>query len=189
MTKRRPHDPATSRLRPRLGTLRPRRARPCPARAACSAKQEWRERCDAYLSSPHRASSLRPRKLSGTSPAAMRCARPSAIAVLPTPGSPNQPMGQSVSRRLDRSCLCPRPGSPSRIGLFLVRRERTVIARRTSSSRPMTGSSRPAFASAVRSREYFSSACRKAPGRLRGKAPPGGSVGLLARLVGGLRVL
>mmetsp|Transcript_37507 Transcript_37507/g.95247 ORF Transcript_37507/g.95247 Transcript_37507/m.95247 type:complete len:371 (-) Transcript_37507:27-1139(-) len=70
----------------------------------------------------------------GTLSSAIICASPSAIAVLPT------------------------PGSPMRIGLFLVRRESTVIARRTSSSRPITGSSRPARASAVRSRAYLSSA-------------------------------
>ena len=46
----------------------------------------------------------------------MRRARPSTIAVLPT------------------------PGSPIRTGLFFVRRERTWMTRRISSSRPMTGS-------------------------------------------------
>ena len=75
--------------------------------------------------------SLRP---SGTSPRTMRWARPSTIAVLPT------------------------PGSPIRTGLFFVRRDRTWMTRRTSSSRPMTGSSLPALASEVRSRPYFSSA-------------------------------
>ena len=50
------------------------------------------------------------------------------------------------------------PGSPMRTGLFLVRRRRTWMTRRISSSRPMTGSSLPARASAVRSRPYFSSA-------------------------------
>ena len=45
----------------------------------------------------------RPLRLSGTSPATMRCARPSTIAVLPT------------------------PGSPISTGLFLVRRESTWI--------------------------------------------------------------
>jgi hypothetical protein len=64
----------------------------------------------------------------------MRCARPSTIAVLPT------------------------PGRPISTGLFLVRRERIWITRRISSSRPMTGSSLPCWASAVRSRPYFSSA-------------------------------
>ena len=72
--------------------------------------------------------------VSGTSPRTIRWARPSAIAVLPT------------------------PGSPIRTGLFLVRRLRTWMTRRISSSRPMTGSSLPARASAVRSRPYFSSA-------------------------------
>ena len=56
---------------------------------------------------------------SGTSPAMMRWARPSTMAVLPT------------------------PGSPISTGLFLVRRCSTWIARRISSSRPITGSSLP----------------------------------------------
>jgi hypothetical protein len=73
-------------------------------------------------------------RLSGTSPLAMRSARPSAIAVLPT------------------------PGSPISTGLFLVRRARIWIVRRISSSRPMTGSSLPSRAASVRSRAYFFSA-------------------------------
>ena len=52
----------------------------------------------------------------------MRWARPSTIAVLPT------------------------PGSPIRTGLFFVRRLRTWMTRRISSSRPMTGSSLPCSA-------------------------------------------
>ena len=47
--------------------------------------------------------------------------------------------------------VLPTPGSPTRTGLFLVRRERIWITRRISSSRPMTGSSFPARASSVRS--------------------------------------
>ena len=54
--------------------------------------------------------------------------------------------------------VLPTPGSPMRTGLFFVRRDRTWMTRRISSSRPMTGSSLPARASAVRSRPYFSSA-------------------------------
>ncbi len=68
-----------------------------------------------------------PRRDSGTSPATIRWARPSTIAVLPT------------------------PGSPISTGLFLVRRESTWITRRISSSRPITGSSLPASAASVRS--------------------------------------
>ena len=64
----------------------------------------------------------------------MRCARPSTIAVLPT------------------------PGSPISTGLFLVRRESTCMTRRISSSRPITGSSLPARAASVRSRPNFASA-------------------------------
>ena len=71
---------------------------------------------------------------SGTSPRAMRWARPSTMAVFPT------------------------PGSPMSTGLFLVRRESTWSVRRISSSRPMTGSSRSWFAASVRSRPYRSSA-------------------------------
>ena len=73
---------------------------------------------------------------SGTSPLTMRCARPSTIAVLPT------------------------PGSPISTGLFLVRRCSTWMVRRISSSRPITGSSLPDAARAVRSIVYFSSAWR-----------------------------
>ncbi len=82
-----------------------------------------------------RAITRRSRSDSGTSPATIRCARPSTIAVLPT------------------------PGSPISTGLFFVRRESTWITRRISSSRPITGSSLPSRASAVRSRPNFSSAC------------------------------
>ncbi len=74
------------------------------------------------------------RRLSGTSPATMRCARPSTTAVLPT------------------------PGSPMRTGLFFVRRLSTCTTRRISLSRPMTGSSLPSRARAVRSVPNFSSA-------------------------------
>ncbi len=70
----------------------------------------------------------------GTSPATIRCASPSTTAVLPT------------------------PGSPMSTGLFLVRLERICTTRRISWSRPITGSSLPSFAAAVRSVEYFSSA-------------------------------
>ena len=54
-------------------------------------------------------------RLSGTSPLRIRSARPSTIAVLPT------------------------PGSPISTGLFLVRRDSTWMVRRISSSRPITG--------------------------------------------------
>ncbi len=81
-----------------------------------------------------RASSFLSVRLSGTSPLTMRSARPSTIAVLPT------------------------PGSPISTGLFLVRRDSTWMVRRISSSRPITGSSLPSRAAWVRSRAYFLSA-------------------------------
>ena len=65
-------------------------------------------------------------RMSGTSPATIRWARPSAIAVLPT------------------------PGSPIRAGLFFVLRPRIWMTRSISFSRPMTGSSLPARAASVR---------------------------------------
>ncbi|MGC0330587.1 hypothetical protein RKD23_003577 [Streptomyces sp. SAI-170] len=71
---------------------------------------------------------------SGTSPFTIRWASPSTTAVLPT------------------------PGSPIRTGLFLVRRDSTCTTRRISWSRPMTGSSLPSRAAAVKSVPNFSSA-------------------------------
>mmetsp|Transcript_6402 Transcript_6402/g.18531 ORF Transcript_6402/g.18531 Transcript_6402/m.18531 type:complete len:447 (-) Transcript_6402:33-1373(-) len=71
--------------------------------------------------------------LGGTLPSAMRNARPSASAVLPT------------------------PGSPTRQGLFLRRRTRVCIMRSISSSRPYTGSSSPSRACLVRSTPHCAS--------------------------------
>ena len=94
--RRCPSAPPSAAPRTRRGTWRRRAAPPCRATArACSCS------------------------VSGTSPLTMRCARPSTIAVLPT------------------------PGSPISTGLFLVRRCRIWIVRRISSSRPITGSSLP----------------------------------------------
>ena len=75
-----------------------------------------------------------PRRFSGTSDCTIRTASPSAIAVLPT------------------------PGSPISTGLFFVRRESTWITRRISASRPITGSSLPWLARFTRSMPYFSRA-------------------------------
>ena len=78
--------------------------------------------------------SRRPLSESGTSPATSRWASPSTTAVLPT------------------------PGSPISTGLFLVRRASTWTTRRISVSRPITGSSLPSRACAVRSTPYWSRA-------------------------------
>ena len=59
--------------------------------------------------------------------------------------------------------VLPTPGSPTSTGLFLLRRARIETTRSISSSRPMTGSSLPARASSVRSREKFGQ-CRRAAG-------------------------
>ena len=56
--------------------------------------------------------------------------------------------------------VLPTPGSPISTGLFLVRRCSTWMARRISSSRPITGSSLPRRARSVRSSVYFLSASR-----------------------------
>ena len=64
----------------------------------------------------------------GTSPQTIRCASPSMIAVLPT------------------------PGSPISTALFFVRRHRTCCTRSSSRSRPTSGSSRFFIARSVRSR-------------------------------------
>ena len=80
------------------------------------------------------------RRAGGTSPAAMRKARPSTTAVLPT------------------------PASPVRMGLFCRRRVRMSIICRISKSRPRIGSILPARACAVRSMVNWSSAAEP-PGR------------------------
>ena len=87
---------------------------------------------------------LRSSKISGTIPAAISWAKPSTIAVLPT------------------------PASPISTGLFFVRRHRIWTTRRISSLRPMTGSNSPARASSVRSRPKVLSNDRRSlrPGRL-----------------------
>ncbi len=74
------------------------------------------------------------KRVRGTRPSMMRRARPSAMALLPT------------------------PGSPMRMGLFFLRRERIWAMRSSSFSRPTMGSSRPSWASRVRSRPKFSKA-------------------------------
>ena len=95
----------------RRGTWRPRSARPYRAR-------KWSCPC-----SP-----------SGTSPRTMRCASPSAMAVLPT------------------------PGSPMSTGLFFVLRDRMRMTFRISLSRPMTGSSSFSRARLTRSVPYLARA-------------------------------
>src|SRR5207247_761649 len=75
-----------------------------------------------------RTTMRRSRSSSGTLESTTIWARPSTMAVLPT------------------------PASPKRTGLFLVRRDRTWVTRSISFCRPMTGSSLPWRASSVRSR-------------------------------------
>ena len=89
-----------------------------------------------------------PARPAGTSPEVIRWARPSTIAVLPT------------------------PGSPIRTGLFFVRLESTWMTRRTSWSRPMTGSSLPRSAASVRSRPNFGERLVRALGVGRRHALP-----------------
>ena len=113
----------------------------CPSEARISARTAFSRSSNSprYLvpatSAPISSAHTRlPRSPAGTSPEVIRWARPSTIAVLPT------------------------PGSPIRTGLFFVRRESTWITRRTSWSRPITGSSLPRSAASVRSRPNLASA-------------------------------
>ena len=69
----------------------------------------------ATISARSRVMTFLSRSNSGTLPPAISCARPSAMAVLPT------------------------PASPSSTGLFFVRRQRTWMTRSISFLRPMTG--------------------------------------------------
>ena len=74
------------------------------------------------------------RRFSGTSPSIIRRAMPSTMAVFPT------------------------PASPTKTGLFLVRRESICSTRRISSSRPITGSNFPCRAISFRSIAYLPNA-------------------------------
>ena len=130
---------APSASRTSLRTLR-RRSSNCPrnlAPAIRAPRSRETRRC--------------PLRASGTSPATIRWASSSAMAVLPT------------------------PGSPIRTGLFLPRRESTCIRRRISVSRPITGSRSPARAAAVRSRPN----CSRAVGSCSSLRPFSGAAGSL----------
>ena len=81
----------------------------------------------ATMPDKSRVTTLLSAMVSGILPAAIIWASPSTTAVLPT------------------------PGSPIRQGLFLVRRLKIWITRWISVSLPMTGSSFPSLARAVRS--------------------------------------
>mmetsp|Transcript_67608 Transcript_67608/g.194271 ORF Transcript_67608/g.194271 Transcript_67608/m.194271 type:complete len:216 (+) Transcript_67608:266-913(+) len=74
-----------------------------------------------------------PCRSSGTSPEAIIIAKPSAMAVLPT------------------------PGSPMRTGLFFWRRAKIWMVRSSSAARPMSGSIVPSSAALVKSVPYSSS--------------------------------
>ena len=74
----------------------------------------------------------------GVSPSTILRASPSAIAVLPT------------------------PGSPTSSGLFLRRRQSTWMQRSTSRSRPISGSTSPRRAFSFRSTQYFCNAVSSA---------------------------
>ena len=85
----------------------------------------------AKISAPFRAS--------GPDSSSSFCARPSTIAVLPT------------------------PGSPTKTGLFLRRRQSTSSARPISRTRPITGSSLPSRARSVRLEAKAASGSREGP--------------------------
>ena len=82
----------------------------------------------ATMRARSRVTTFLSRRFSGTKPAAICCAKPSTMAVFPT------------------------PASPMRTGLFLVLLQRIWVTRRISFSLPTTGSISPFFAISVRSR-------------------------------------
>mmetsp|Transcript_49773 Transcript_49773/g.123704 ORF Transcript_49773/g.123704 Transcript_49773/m.123704 type:complete len:376 (-) Transcript_49773:103-1230(-) len=94
----------------------------------------WPRYLVSATNSPSSSASTRfPLSFSGTVSSTIACASPSAIAVLPT------------------------PGSPMSTGLFLRRRTRICMQRRTSAVRPTIGSSCPFLAFRVRSTEHCDS--------------------------------
>ncbi len=125
----------------------------------CTSSMTWRSRCSnsPFIEAPacSRPTSSTRRLTSasagGTSPAAMRSAKPSTTAVLPT------------------------PASPVRIGLFCRRRISTSITWRISASRPTIGSSSPLRARSVRSvQNCLSASCLPiAAGAIAPEASPG----------------
>jgi hypothetical protein len=80
--------------------------------------------------------------------------RPDALALQPF----GDVAGDDPLREPSAIAVLPTPGSPISTGLFFVRRESTWITRRISSSRPTTGSSLPCSAASVRSRPNLESA-------------------------------
>ena len=110
----------------------------------------------AEISSSTRA--LRP----GSSPAAMRSARPSASAVLPT------------------------PGGPTKSGLLERRRQSTSSRCSSSRSRPITGSMRPLAASAVRLRPIEASKGKRSRSSSRPLAALGAEAASGRAALGGL---
>ena len=112
--------------------MRPRAARISSITAFKRSSNSPRNFDPATMLARSSESNLRSRNSSGTSPAAIRCAIPSATAVLPT------------------------PVSPTKTGLFLVRRQRIRITRVISESRPITGSRCPSRAKFVKSVLYLS---------------------------------
>ena len=122
-----------------------------PSWALRSRRPQCGRSCTPQASIPRRAVRARPGGSSCTprqpgSPWTIFWARPSTTAVLPT------------------------PGSPTSTGLFLVRRHSTCITRSISFSRPITGSSLPSRAAAVRFRPNWSS-MTEADGAAPGGAP------------------
>ena len=135
-----------------MNRIASRRSRSASITPLMRSSKSPRNRVPASSAPRSRAMMRIPRNIAGTSPAAMRHAIPSTIAVLPT------------------------PASPTSTGLFLWRRPRICRARATSGPRPISGSKAPAAARAVRSAVNRSSICREVPLR----ASSGGFAGVSA---------
>ena len=119
----------------------------------------WPRYCVPALSEASGSSTIRaPRSGEGTLPATIRWARPSTIAVLPT------------------------PAGPSRTGLRLALRTRISIIQAVSSSRPIVGRRSPSAASFVRSRPSWS---RSGVGRGPAAVAPGAAPSVASATAGG----
>ena len=129
-----------------MNRIAPRCAFTAPSTPLTRSSKSPRNRVPASSAPRSRAMMRAPRNGAGTSPPAMRCARPSTTAVLPT------------------------PASPTSTGLFFCRRPRICSARATSPARPISGSTPPPAARAVRSVVNRSRSWRGLPPR----APPRG---------------
>ena len=121
-----------------------------------------------------RISSLRPFSRSDSEPRSEVPARRSAVdssTMIRFPSSPGADSSRCATP--STTAVLPTPGSPTRQGLLVRRLPRTSSTSSISRARPMTGSSRPSRARAVRFRPSWARSGKSAGSSSQGSASPG----------------